>query len=134
MELSRILGRTGNLHPLAGQVVERDRSLEVDPNHLRWQDVCSNYCQLNLPAADTNDHVKSKHDARSKEEVSEEWILNETPRAMHKHEDVEYDVQVMRVPEGSEGVTPGILYGIDVDHNSDQRQYKGREACRKKMA
>ncbi len=46
VELSRVLGCTGNLHPLPCLVVKGDWPLEVDSDHLGWKDVGTNHSQL----------------------------------------------------------------------------------------
>ena len=115
VEFSRVLGSTGNLHPLASFVVKGDGSLEVHTDNLRGKDVRTNNGEFHCPAPNADEEVKSIHNARSEEEVTKERILDKTTGSVKEGEDVEDDVPVMGDPEGSVCVPPGVLSGEDED-------------------
>ncbi len=82
---------------------------------------------LGGPASHTDEEIKSIHNSWSKEEVSEERILNKTAGSVEEREDVENHIPVMSDPESSVGVSPSILSGKHKDDDSDQRYH---EACK----
>ena len=81
-----------------------------------------------LPTGDTDEQVDGVDNSWSQEEVSKERILHKTSRSMEEGQDVEDDVEVVGVPEGLEGVAPGILSGKDKDYDCDESHYKSGKA------
>ena len=81
-----------------------------------------------LPAGDADEQIDGVDDSWSQEEVAKQRILHKTSRSMEEGQDVEDDVQVVSVPEGLEGVAPGVLGGEDVDDDSDQSQHESSKA------
>ena len=129
VELSRVLGCTGDLHPLTSLVVEGDWPLEVHTNNLGRKDVGTNNGEFDFPASHADEEVESIHNAWSKEEVAKERILNETTRSVEESQDIEDDIPVVGDPEGSVCVSPGVLGGEHKDDDCYHGSHEPRKPC-----
>lgn len=76
VELARVQGSTGNLHPLSSLVVKSDWPLEVDSHHQRRQDFGPNDSHFSLSTTNTDEQIDSVDDSRSQKEVSKERVLH----------------------------------------------------------
>ena len=128
VELAGVLSSTSNLDPLPCLVVKVVWPLEVDTNHKRWKDVSTDHSQLLPPSADTDNLINCIDDTWSEEEVTKEWILDKTSRAMQEHQDVKGNIEVVGYPEGLESVAASVLGGKNEYNDSDQSQYESTEA------
>ena len=94
----------------------------------RWQQVRPNDGDLNLHPTDADESVDDKEEDGTDGEVLEEGRLDESPGPVKHHQDEEDRPHVVRDPEGTEGVTPGVLHGERVHDEDEDREKYARES------
>ena len=95
----------------------------------RWQQVRQQDGDLHLCAIDADEFVDDKEKDGAHGVVGEEGNLDESPRAVHHHEDEEDRPRVVSDPEGTEGVTARVLHGERVDDEHENREKYARQPC-----
>ena len=119
MKLARSLRETGDANPLSGLVFEISRFLDFQVRDAGRKQLGFADRQLGVGPTSADDLIEDEDAERTDEEEIEEGILNETSNPVENHENVENDVELVRVPEGVEDVSTSVRRREDVDDGGD---------------